>query len=491
MCYNKAQSMGIHQDPRYSDLDPNEIGLRNRLWWCLYCRDRLLSLALRRPIQINEGISSIPTLTLDDFDIRIFAPEVREIFGCDQLGNVAQQESLAIMFIEQTKLCQCLGRVLFACYQPSQKFLGSMDNSPITLSLRNASNRETEYCRHQLNTWLKRLPKNAQFIPSRTTLNKGEDVLLVHTALLKMIYYATLNTLHRPSQVQVSRNMDANITTETATAQEQLQETADNITNIFQGLEKLKLMRFLPPSAITVLLPAAVMYMSNLTSANALVRGESSRRFKDCIRALQALSDIYPAAGSESANLEAAFRMSGANSRIMWPNATPCFEDFYETATHRSTFLMSHERTSLTPGPPALFLSDEHESNNVESTMHPDFLSAADPYGAFPPVSMSPGTVMLGREFTGWSVHPELSLETTWSLDSAEYSYPQPLGRDRDYGNGETPTCHLSEISGLGEMSNKDKEPTYLEGAVLCDRFPHNADRSGLITGDLEKDLGL
>lgn len=318
VCNTQAQSIGLHRDPTKSDVDPTTQRLRIRLWWCLYSRDRLIAMGLRRPTHVNEGSCDVPMLKLSDFDIEPFPESVIQQLRCRQLEDVSHQRCLATMFIEKVKLCQCLGRILFAQYSPSNRHFGATDKTTITLVPRHASEAELARCSQKLDAWLGGLSKDAQFIPSsRTHIKDGENVLLLHSAVLRMIYHATSSALHRPrAWTFADKDNSKSGAKWSTTARTKIQAAATGITRIVQGLSQLNLTKFLPQSSVTVLLPAAVAHLLNVTSSNPAVRQASIYNFHKCMQVLQALQDIYPAAGIEAANLEAAVRKQCMNLKM-------------------------------------------------------------------------------------------------------------------------------------------------------------------------------
>jgi hypothetical protein len=313
VCNTQAHSIGLNKDPSTSDIDSKTRRLRTRIWWCIYSRDRLIAMGMRRPLQVNEGTSNIPMLKPEDFDFEPYSPSVVALFHCRQLEDVSHQKRLATMFIEKVKLCQCIGRVLFAQYAPSQRQFGATDRTTVTLIPRQASESEFTRCSQKLDSWLSALPKDAQFIPaSRNNFRDGEDVLLLHGAMLRMLYHATTSALHRP-WAMYSKDQSKSRLEWRNIARTKMQDAATGITHILQGLNQLNLTRFLPQSGVTVILPAAVAHLSNSTSDNPAVRESSISNFHRCVQVLHCLKDIYPAAGVEFANLEAAIKMQTGN----------------------------------------------------------------------------------------------------------------------------------------------------------------------------------
>ncbi|KAL1967802.1 hypothetical protein VTN77DRAFT_2491 [Rasamsonia byssochlamydoides] len=328
VCNTQAQSIGLHRDPTGSGMSPATQRLRIRLWWSLYSRDRLIALALRRPTQINEGTCDVPLPRLSDFDIRPFHPAVSRLLQCRQSEDVSHQRRLATMFIEKVKLCQCLGRVLFAQYSPSNHNFGATHKTTITLVPREASEAELDRCSQKLDAWVSGLPKDAQFIPPKGQhLNEGEKILLLHSAMLRMIYYATCSALHRPQALIFGRKAHptSKMMKWSTVSRQKMQDAAAGTTEIAHGLNRLGLTKFLPASGLTVLLPAAVVHLTNLTSSNPAVRDESRWNFHRCVEVLNKLKDIYPAADHETAYLEEAVKLRlkhSPNSILVMQNAT-------------------------------------------------------------------------------------------------------------------------------------------------------------------------
>ncbi|KAL3479039.1 fungal-specific transcription factor domain-containing protein [Aspergillus californicus] len=306
ICSTNAHSIGLNRDPSSSDLDIRTIRLRTRLWWCLFSRDRLIAMGLRRPTQVNEGSSNLPMLKLDDFDFEPYHPAVIEHFHCRQLEDVSHQKRLATMFIEKAKLTR----------------------TTINLVPRHASESELARCSQRLESWLSALPRDAQFIPaSKTNFNDGEDVLLLHGAMIRMLYHATVSALHRPWAYGPTKDQTKSRLGLANAARTKMQDAAVGITQIVQGLNQLDLTRYLPQSGVTVILPAAVAHLANSTSKDPTLRRNSISNFQRCIQILQGLKEIYPAADMEVANIEAAVKAQSSSTnallRIMQFNGSP------------------------------------------------------------------------------------------------------------------------------------------------------------------------
>jgi Fungal specific transcription factor domain len=313
VCNTQAQSIGLHRDPTKSNMTSDAKRLRIRLWWCLYSRDRLIALALHRPTQINEGICNVPPLALTDLDTKPFHGAVNNdiLLGCSYMGDAYLQRRLAVMFIEKVKLCQCLGRVLFAHYSPFNGVSGTTRETTITLIPRQSSDAELQRCSQKLDAWLSRLPDEATFTAApreKKELSDGDDVLYLHSSMLQMVYHATCSALYRPRASSSAPTPETTPETSITMAKKRMRDAASATTETAYRLRHLGLTPYLPSYALTVMTPAAIVHMTNLHSTNPAVRDKSTWNFRLCIEVISDMRDIYPAADYESAYLEIAIQ---------------------------------------------------------------------------------------------------------------------------------------------------------------------------------------
>ncbi|KAJ5580215.1 uncharacterized protein N7459_006200 [Penicillium hispanicum] len=536
-CNTQAHSIGLNNDPSSAtDINLQTRRLRTRLWWCLYSRDRLIAMGMRRPLQVNEVTSNVPMLRLEDFDFEPFSPSAIALFRCRQLEDVSHQKRLATMFIEKVKLCQCIGRVLFAQYAPSQRKFGPTDRTTVVLVPRQASESEFTRCSQKLDSWLGALPKDAQFIPtSRRDFSDGEDVLLLHGAMLRMLYHATSSALHRPWAAHTKDQSNSRIEWRN-TARTKMHDAATGITHIIQGLNQLNLTRFLPQSGVTVILPAAVAHLSNSMSGNPALRESSIYNFHRCVHVLHCLKDIYPAANFEFANLEAAIKMQSSNysSNTFFEIMQYSFDD--TTASHQpekpsnadsisTTHSLRHladssERLSPTPRPRASSMQErgtraqrKHGYNSPEGPSHLAFNPSHRPLpNDFDGHFVSNTTTSADNPFNYLSIDfenfPSMndptndksndSLTSGHDLDSMDWTqalFPgTPLSELGQFGpfdehrrTQSLPNNHIphSEQEDLFSFVLNDDE----DGTPLRHHAASHA--HGDITGDLDRDLGF
>ncbi|KAJ5121085.1 uncharacterized protein N7515_009046, partial [Penicillium bovifimosum] len=516
VCNTQAQSIGLNKDPASANIDARTRRLRCRLWWCLYSRDRLIAMGMRRPLQVNDGASNVPMLSMKDFDFEPFSPSVVAKFYCRQLQDVSHQKRLATMFIEKVKLCQCIGRVVFAQYTPSQRQFGTTTRTTVTLVPRQASESEFARCGQKLESWLSALPKDAQYIPkSRKAFSDGEDVLLLHGAMLRMLYYATTSALHRP-WTMASKDQSKSRSDWRNAARAKMNEAASGITQIIQGLNQLNLTRFLPQSGVTVILPAAVAHLSNTMSDNPAVRESSVYNFHRCIQVLHCLKDIYPAADMEFANIEAAIKMqSGASSTFFQ------VMDYNNDAPATSLTTRKPSNVSISPPQADSIMSDTtvsetegHKSRartsstqsmhqpNIDNTHEPaqplfsDFNEYADPSS----VDNNPFNY-LSIDIDSF---PDFDTLTATNSNTADKTYTSPPDQDQnptDWAQELFPDTGLNKYNDTRKLQQRNIQSDHdlfsfslkeaNNGSPSHSRHLSISDGRADITGDLDRDLGF
>lgn len=61
-----AQCMGYHRSTRNTQMPPAEKSRWKRVWWCLYVRDRQISLSTGTPMVINDADHDVEELVMED-----------------------------------------------------------------------------------------------------------------------------------------------------------------------------------------------------------------------------------------------------------------------------------------------------------------------------------------------------------------------------------------------------------------------------------------
>lgn len=333
-----AHTIGLHRNPEKTNMDAKRVKLWKRIWWSTYMRDRLIALGMRRPTRIKSEDFDVPMLTVDDFEIAPVPDNVSCIpADCHVAKNVEMQRQLAVMCIEKAKLCLRISHVLSKQYCVLNNTQGLQNDRTTMMLLPKKLDPETsevQSCDEELQAWVNELPEDAKY----TDEVSSEKVLELHRCLLHMVFFTTLSALHRP-QVLPSTYGGAPATatgTKPALASDVLdmsrrnvRRAASAITSIAQRLDTQDLVKYLPTTGVTVLLPAIIIHLLDIKAPEEETRRTSLRGFCQCMTVMGKLREIYAAADYSTAFLEAAIRKAGIHIAPMAaqsnsaPSATP------------------------------------------------------------------------------------------------------------------------------------------------------------------------
>ncbi|THH33707.1 hypothetical protein EUX98_g391 [Antrodiella citrinella] len=171
-----AQDIGLHRSPRRLLISPIEKETRRKVWWGCYTLDRMLALALGRPLGIADSDCDI------ELPVDVDDENLPEYFA----GATMTQASPSLMrgFIEMCSLYQIAGRVLRQVY--------ALDKCKDHLEpeKRAELNRSVESLDKALTAWCDELPLVFKSNPVTEKQVSMGAVLCSH-------YYSVLTTLHR------------------------------------------------------------------------------------------------------------------------------------------------------------------------------------------------------------------------------------------------------------------------------------------------------
>ena len=368
-------------------------------------RDRLIALGMRRPTRIKTQDYDVPMLTLDDFDIAPILDTVTCIPpDCRIARDVDMQRQLAIMCIEKAKLCLCISHVLSKQYcvlNNNQGLLNDRTTMMLLPKKLDPEKCEVKACDQELQKWVDELPEDAKY----SDTSSGDDCIDLHRALLHMIFFTTLSALHRP-QVLPSSYGGNPATPKSPSGAELLdvsrrnvRRAASAITSIAQRLDSLDLVRYLPTTGVTVLLPAIIIHLLDIKAPEEETRRASLRGFCQCMQVMGKLRDLYAAADYSTAFLEAAIRKAGIHVAPMPGMANPLaklcpittVEDLVDAGRRLDVAQLGSQqqhraRTTLTPPPdagttnmPSLEKNGAHVTDDEVARRLETFLASTPP----------------------------------------------------------------------------------------------------------------
>jgi len=138
--------------------------------------------------------------------------------------------------------------------------------------------------------------------------------LTVQNILLQMIYYTALSTLHRPRALGGTRLGPFSSTGASANAESRaiIRTAATAISSFATELDNRDLVKYLPLTGITVLLPALATHLLDLKCPEVTIRDKATQGFSQCIRVLNQLRSTYIAADCSAIFVEHAVRATSA-----------------------------------------------------------------------------------------------------------------------------------------------------------------------------------
>lgn len=383
-----ARTIGLNCDTSDAPLmDHKQRCLWKRIWWSCFMRDRLIAIGMRRPMRINDGDFDVSMLEISDFETDALPAEItRMLGGCPSVRDTSKRVTLAKMCISLTKLCVCISRVLAVQYSTLGHKIGATQETTMRLVPRKCAAEPSDVirCDAQLGQWYEELPSNLHYFgPDFQVQNPTNDgeVINLHRALLTGVYLTAISALHRPQILPSTPNVV--IAPELREmSRRKVREAANNITEMYKELYAHDLIRYLPNTGVTCLLPAIIIHLLDIKSTDSDTRQSSIRKFQFCMQALQRLREMYASADFAFSFLDAAVRKTNAQASAavasvptMRPQLTPS-----QATTDRKT--VSCKPLLLTPPPEAMQTANLLLFNSTLAPGEKSLISAYTPPGS-------------------------------------------------------------------------------------------------------------
>lgn len=291
-------------------------------------RDRLIALGMRRPTRIKDEDFDVPMLEESDFEIQPLADNITVIpASCTLMRDVGMQRELATMCISKAQLCVCISHMLKAQYSVLIRDKTKPDNTTNSTMMlfpnKQLDNVESvSVVDMELMAWAESLPQCCQYRTlTPADVENGRSTMAVQRTLLHMVYYTTISALHRPQFLPSSP-------THAPTTSRQVQEmsrlrvrdAAMHITRMASELHQLRLEKYLPTTGVTVILPAMIIHLLEMKNPVSEARDRATRGFRQCMRVMEKLREVYAAADYATGFLDAALRKAAID---VHSNVTP------------------------------------------------------------------------------------------------------------------------------------------------------------------------
>lgn len=276
-------------------------------------RDRLIALGMRTPARIKDEDHDVPMLTEDDFDTEPL--EITPTSIIPQCSLIADQEKLkamAIMCVANAKLCVCISHVISAKYSISAK-------ETVYSSVSLDETDEVKKCDEELLDWVEELPDSCRYTnPTINDIQIYGSSIVVQLAMLHMVYFTTLSALHR-SQFPPPISSTKAVHSCEDQSRMKAREASHQVTRMCQELHNLALERYLPPTGVTVIIPAVIFHLLDIKDCHDRTRDIAIRGFSTCMRVLETLRGNYSAAEYAAKFLEVAFLKADLYGEISNP----------------------------------------------------------------------------------------------------------------------------------------------------------------------------
>ncbi|KAL4890595.1 fungal-specific transcription factor domain-containing protein [Aspergillus ambiguus] len=276
------------KDPAIS---PSTRRIWKRLWWCLYTRDRLVSLNLRRPAIIHDDDFRIPFLTVDDFETNAFDRTTTHTVGnWEILRSSVHQTQLAQLFIAKAKLCTILSGLLSR-------------NTPLP-DLSSPLMSVSQYTQ-DLDDWEAALAPELKYrCPSSKNLSKVEKTLFAYRAWLKLLFLNASSAIPRQQRALRSATPSSEMEAEILLSEKRVQSAMSAIALVAEGLYRADAIHYLPTTTVGLLLPVLAIHILNIRSGSPDQWAIGFKSFYQCMRVLEQLGEVYMLAESMVAYFE-------------------------------------------------------------------------------------------------------------------------------------------------------------------------------------------
>ncbi|KAG8963729.1 hypothetical protein FRC03_002629 [Tulasnella sp. 419] len=185
-----AQDLGLHRSPKHLVMSPSNKETRRKVWWCVYGMDRMLAVALGRPLGIEDSDCDVELpLPIDDVDLPSFfinlygsSPGSSASGEQQKIPAIPNPSTLMAGFISLTKLHMIFGRILRTVYA-----VNAVETCKENVALTQAN---VDRLDKELTAWCEALPAVFKSDPK-----SPQEVSL--GAILCSSYYSALIALHR------------------------------------------------------------------------------------------------------------------------------------------------------------------------------------------------------------------------------------------------------------------------------------------------------
>lgn len=265
-----AQGFGFHRDvSALSLVSPTNKKIWRRIWWCLFEKDRNVSIAFGRPIEIDLTDCDVPMLVLDDFDE-----------SDPESGTVSPypiNETQALYFIHLVKLAEITGVIIKHQYTVKAEQRKRVNKFSVI-----------QRCDMLMGIWFANLPPQLQF--SLTDSSKQN----FYGCLLNAQYYNRLYLIHRANLLRMARSSSTNPNNYRYPSWGISFQAARMISIISKILLDKGMMQYCPVMFVYILFSSLIMLIYHVDSTNPAIASTASDSLFISRGVLKELSRYWP-----------------------------------------------------------------------------------------------------------------------------------------------------------------------------------------------------
>lgn len=307
LCVSMVHTLALHP----GSIGPNEsfeaYRTRNSLWWACFMRDQLISLGMGRLSRMAfdefEEDASLEMMTYT-FKLDTLSQKARHFLGISYLEDDHCSVELSELFIGLLKLCICINRILRAQYRVQRKEVEKHDGivilAPKPESFLDVIKWDSEIFKVDIVNSQWPLPPQSKSVGRRQ-----QNVTLVksYKGMLEMLRLSISSTLHRPNLSSSTTSWPPELV---MLSNRRTTEAAESICKIMEDLSQIDMVRYLPPTAVTVVLPPISYYLHRIRGHPPSEANLSYSRIESCRKILHQLRWKYAIADSGCFFLESA-----------------------------------------------------------------------------------------------------------------------------------------------------------------------------------------
>ncbi|KAJ4252791.1 hypothetical protein NW762_010697 [Fusarium torreyae] len=304
---SQCYAAGLHLDPSFSGTQesPQTQGLRRRLWWTCFIRDRIVSMGMRRSPRIKDDDYNVLMLVSSDF----YQPN-KDRGSLERLCSYAnhpkKSADLAEVCILQASLCRCLRQNMHTHYTIFSENGGEGDGERFRLP--NYHN-DTSFiiCSEQLLLWRETSIESCQrseLLPDIES--SGIATVFLNRKLLDMTYYAAVATINRSRFIALLDDPQASLF-DRESAKLNMQNAASRISSAAAKIHEYSLDLCLPAMAVTIVVSAASIHLLELKGVIQADEDRAQEGFRQCMLVIESLKDMYVVADLAKDAMEWAF----------------------------------------------------------------------------------------------------------------------------------------------------------------------------------------